>query len=277
MKLEGKVAIVSGGGGIGQGIVRCLAEEGANVAVVDINGDTAKKTADEAKALGRKSLAIVADVTDKKKVNQAVKQILDTFGKVDILVNNVGGHGEAYYTGTGMQFVDMEEAVWDQDLAVNLKTQFLMCQAVVPYLTKQKSGKIVNMSSIAGKESTAMMGGGAAARLSVYGVAKAAVLKFTKSLARELAQYNINVNAICPGVIYTPLVEKATAYRSQFIPESKGMTPRDYWLRGVVASVPLKREQTPEDIGRAVVFLVSEDARNITGQSLNVDGGLIMS
>ncbi|MDD4876523.1 MAG: SDR family NAD(P)-dependent oxidoreductase [Dehalococcoidales bacterium] len=268
MKLEGKVAIVSGGGGIGQGIVRCLAEEGADVAVIDIKEESANIAANEVKKLGRRSLALTADMTDSKDVGQVVKNIIDTFGKIDILVNNVGGHGEAYWGGTSLRFVDQEEAEWDQDLSVNLKTQVLMSRAVVPYFIKQNSGKIINMSSIGGKR-------GAPGNMT-YGAAKAAVLHFTKSLALELAGYNVNVNAICPGVLFTPLLARGIAHRIPFIPEAKGMTAREYFNKSTLSRVPLKREQTPEDIGRAVVFLVSEDAKNITGQSLNVDGGLIM-
>ncbi len=269
MKLEGKVAIVTGGGqGLGQGIARCLAEEGADVAIVDINRDTARKVADEVKALGRKSLAIEADLTDNKGVKQAVRDVISTFGKIDILVNNVGGMGKTLLARTSPEFTDQEEAEWDENYKLNLKTHILMSQAVAPYFIKQKSGKIVNIASQAGK----MPGSGSMA----YSVAKAADIHFTRSLATVLAEHNINVNCICPGVIYTPLWEKIAAQSIRRLPEAKGMTTREHFLKFAVPLVPLKREQTPEDIGRAVVFLVSEDARNITGQSLNVDGGRVM-
>ena len=270
MKLEGKVAIVTGGGqGIGQGIVHCLAEEGADVAVVDINGDNAKKVADDVKGLGRKSLALEVDLTDNKKITQAVQDIIDTFGKIDILVNNVGGLGKTLLARTSPEFIDQEEAEWDENYELNLKTHVLMSRAVVPYFRKQKSGKIVNIASIAGKSNYAGH--------MAYSAAKASVISFTRTLAMELAEHNINVNCICPGVIYTPLWEKIAAQHVRLLPEAKGMEPREYFFKVVVPGfVPLKREQTPEDIGRATVFLVSEDAKNITGQSLNVDGGRIM-
>jgi len=272
MKLEGKVAIVTGGGqGIGQGIVHCLAEEGADVAVFDTNKDTAKKVADEVKALGRKSLAIMADVTDSKQVDQAVQETIDTFGKVDILVNNVGAGGKLRWARTSLRAIDQSEARWDEGFARNLKTQVLMCQAVVPHFQKQKSGKIVNLSSVAGKTPFPSN--------VVYGATKAGVISFTKSLAMDLASDNINVNCICPGLVYTPAWEKVAAEKIRFLPEdskAKGMTSKDFFYQFLAPSVPLKRAQTPEDMGRAVVFLVSEDAKNITGQSLNVDGGSLM-
>ena len=268
MKLDDKVAIVTGGGqGIGQGIVHCLAEEGADVAVVDINGDNDRKVASEVKALGRKSLAIEADVTDSKKIAQLVQETIDSFGKIDILVNNVGGTGKIYAAKTSLRFIDQKDAEWDETFALNLKTQVLMCRAVVPHFLKQKSGKIVNIASIAGKMPAPLM--------MIYGAAKADVIYFTKTLAMELAEHNINVNCICPGLLYTPFWKRGLAAQLARLTEAKGMEPKDFFLKWV-SGVPLKREQTPEDIGRAVVFLASEDAKNITGQSLNVDGGMVI-
>ena len=281
MKLAGKVAIVTGAGqGIGQGIVHCLAEEGADVAIVDINRDTAMKVADDVKTLGRKSLAIVADTMDSKQVTQAVRDIINTFGKVDILVNNVGGYGKTVRTSTGRQFVDITEEQWDESFELNLKTQFLMCRAVVPYFQKQQSGKIVNISSGAAWG----VSGGGDGRLPlapgslVYGITKAGVVRFTRALAVDLAGDNINVNCVCPGVIYTPLWEWIASRRVKLDsnPGVEVMTPKEYFDKIIALRAPLKRAQTAEDIGHAVVFLASEDARNITGQSLNVDGGMVM-
>ncbi len=175
--------------------------------------------------------------------------------------------GKILLARTSPDFTDQEEAEWDENYRLNLKAHVLMSQAVVPYFIKQKSGKIVNIASQAGK----MPGSGAMA----YSVAKAADIHFTRSLATVLAEHNINVNCVCPGVIYTPMNEKIAAQSIRRLPEAKGMTSREHFLK-FVPLVPLKREQTAEDIGRAVAFLVSEDARNITGQSLNVDGGRVM-
>jgi NAD(P)-dependent dehydrogenase (short-subunit alcohol dehydrogenase family) len=269
MRLQGKVAIVTGGGrGIGQAIVRCLAEEGADVAVFDVNEENAKKVADEIGAFGRKSLALATDVTDRENVIQAVKKVIDAFSKIDILVNNAGGSTRASLARTSVEFTEQAEEVWDEDYKLNLKSQILMCQAVVPYFQKQKSGKIINIASIAGKIGSR--------EFMAYGVAKAGVINLTKSLALTLGRYNINVNCICPGLIYTPgNWAKIGEQFTHIIPEAKGMTARQFFEKWVTR-VPLRREQTEEDIGRAVVFFASEDAKNITGQSLNIDGGMVM-
>ena len=270
MKLEGKVAIVTGGGaGIGRGIVHRLAEEGADVAVIDINKENAEKAADEVKGLGRKSLAIEADLTDSRKVTQAVQEVMNTFGKIDILVNNVGGTGETYLARTKRGIINQEDAEWDDAYKLNLKTRFTMSRAVVPYFIKQRSGKIVNIASAAGK--------GPRPLLMAYGATKSADIHLTKSLAVELGEYNINVNCVCPGIIYTPLWEKLAAHMIavSLNPEDKELAPREYFDKYLVPRRALKREQTAEDIGCAVVFLVSEDARNITGHALSVDGGRI--
>ncbi len=281
MKLEGKVAIVTAAGrGLGRGIALCLAEEGADVVVNALHKETAEEVADEVKALGRKSLAIEADATDGKMIAQLVQETLNTFGKIDILVNNVGGYGKTVRTSTGRQFVDITEEQWDEFFELNLKSHVLMCQAVVPHFQKQQSGKIVNMSSIAGwgisvggsRTSPSAPGG------MVYGVTKAADIRFTRALAAELAEDNINVNCVCPGNVWTPLWEWMASRHIKLDPnpEVKRMTPKEYFFKVIAPSTPLKRALTPEDIGHAVVFLVSEDARNITGQSLNVNGGSFM-
>ncbi len=279
MKLEGKVAIVTGAGqGIGQSIVHCLAEEGADLAIVDINRDTVTRVADDIRALGRKSLAVVADATDNKQVTQAVQQTIDTFGRIDILVNNVGGYGKAVRAGVGQQLAGITEEQWDEFFELNLKTQFLMCRLVVPHFQKQQSGKIVNMASAAAWG----IAGGAGVRVPVahgnlvYGVTKAGVVRFTRALAAALAGDNINVNCVCPGVIYTPLWEWIASQGVKFDPHPGVRTAKQYFDEVVIPGVPLKRAQTAEDIGHAVVFLVSEDAKNITGHSLNVNGGTYM-
>jgi NAD(P)-dependent dehydrogenase (short-subunit alcohol dehydrogenase family) len=274
LKIEGKVAIVSGGGaGIGEGIALCLAEEGADVAVVDINKERAVNVAAKVKALGHKSLAEAADFTDSKQVHQAVKNILGTFGRIDILVNNVGGEARFYRERTGMRFVEIGEEEWDENLALNLKSTIIACQAVAPHLIKQKSGKIVNISSTAGRPPTGVASPLPSALLMAYGVAKAGVIRFTQALSLELAEYNINVNCVCPMLVWSPMMEKSSMRAIQLTPEAKGMTPREYYEKFVVPKFPLKREPTAADVGRAVVFFVSEDSRNISGQSINVDSG----
>jgi len=268
MKLEGKIAIVTGGGqGIGEGIVRCLAEEGADIAIIDINGANATKIANEVKAPGRRTLAIEADITDNDRVVKAVQDILDFFGRIDVLVNNVGGYPTEDLEGaTGLRVTDRTGEEWDHLYELNLKTQVLMSRVVVPHLIKQKSGKIVNISSASA--------GTASSQLVCYATVKAGIVHYSRILARDLAADNINVNCICPGVLYTPLWERGASVLSQFIPGAEIMKPREFFDTALVSQVPLGREQTPEDIGRAVVFFASEDARNITGQTLYIDGGM---
>ena len=270
MKLEGKVSIVTGGGqGIGEGIAYCLAEEGADVAVVDINGVGAKKVADHInKDLVRKSMAVEADLTNVERVKQTVQEVINTFGKIDILVNNAGGLGRIYLGRASTRFIDQEDAEWEEAFALNLKTTVLMCRAVAPHFIEQKSGKIVNISSQAGR--------GPGFSLMSYGAAKQSVTSFTMTLAGELAEYNINVNGICPGAVYSAFPEGTGAQFFRLNPDkAKETTVREWFLKSL-ARTPLKREQTPEDVGRAVVFLASEDAKNITGQLLNINGGMMM-
>jgi len=299
MKLLDKIAIVAGGGqGIGEGIVRCLAKEGANIAIVDINGDNAKKVADEVESMGRKSLAVTADLTNDNEVDRAVQDTISAFGKIDILVNDVGGVSRetielmvANMAAAGdeplPEFMSFNSEVWDRYYRLNLKSHVMLSHAVTPHFSKQKSGKIVNISSDAGRlADTGQM---------PYGAMKAGDISITWSLARALAPYDVTVNCICPGFVYTPLWEMGAIARlaqarnakvqgrglpARFAAEDidlEAMTPREFWLRFIaLPGTPLGREQTPEDMGKAVVFFVSEDAKNITGQVLHVNGGTVM-
>ncbi len=280
MKLEGKVALVTGGAaGIGQGIVMQLAREGADVAIMDISRQTADETAGQVKALGRKSLVIIADAGDAKEAEAALRKTLDSFGKLDILVNNVGGESKYYHVKEGEPY--SEEQEWDDTVRLNLKTTMTMCHTIAPYFVGRKAGKIVNISSVAGRAMAGTRAPGISAGragasfgpMISYAVAKAGVLQFTRALALQLAEYDINVNAVCPGSVYTPLYERSFPRRLVATPEAKGMGPREYFEKYVASRIPMGRGQTVEDMGNAVVFLVSEDARNITGQALNVDGG----
>jgi len=268
MKLKDKVAIVTGGAqGLGKGIAQCLANEGASIAILDINGENAEKMAQELAVQGRKSLAVQADLTISEQVERAVKEVLNFFGKIDILINNAGGYPtQIFDLESGTRSIDRTEEEWDTCYDLNLKTQVLMCRAVIPHMVDQKSGKIVNISSgSAGMPSSDLI---------CYATAKAASVHYTRILSRELAKDNINVNCVCPGVIYTPLWEKGAAVFTKVIPEAKGASPRDFFLQALVSNVPLGRQQTPEDIGYAVTFFVTEEAKNITGQTLYVDGGM---
>ena len=274
MKVEGKVAIVTGAGkGIGQGVVHCLANEGADIVVNALHEESAAKVADEVKALGRKSLAVAADVTKKEGADKLVKATMDAFGRIDILVNNFGAHTEAFFNRRDPKFIDQEIVEWDDDYVFNLKSQVLMCLAAVPIFIEQESGKIVNISSVA-------------ARMAIpsqmpYGAAKAGSIYFTRTLAVELGNHNINVNCVCPGGIYSGMMERGLQRAIDNNPEAKGMTPREFYEKNIQPNIaknartPIKRELVAEDVGHAVVFFASEEARNITGQSLTVDCGMV--
>jgi meso-butanediol dehydrogenase/(S,S)-butanediol dehydrogenase/diacetyl reductase len=282
VKFKNKTAVSSGGGaGIGEGIARCLAADGANIAVVDVHRANAERVAEGVRAMGRKAEPFVADVTDSHGVDWVVQELFKSFGTIDILVNNVGGEGRYYNEQPGEAY--LQEKEWDDTVRLNLKSTMLMCRAVMPHLIERMSGKIVNIASIGGRPPSGRgtsLGGmrGSGAEISPmmsYGVSKAGVIQFTMTLALQLAPYNINVNCVCPGVLYTPLFERSVPRRIAATPGSEGMSPREFFDKYVVSGVPLGREQTPEDIGQAVCFLVSEEARNITGQTLNVDGGMV--
>jgi len=308
MKLQGQIAIVAGGGqGIGKGIVHCLAEEGADISIIDINGEQAGKLAEEVKRMGLNALPVTADLTQEEQVNKVVKDTVEFFGKVDILVNNVGG--ASVETGQKiaeraasleavkdvpqlLRYMQFSPEIWDDFYELNLKSHVMLSHAVTPYFIKQRSGKIVNISSIAGR----MPDPGQMP----YSAMKAADISITWSLARALAPYNITVNCVCPGHVYTPLWErgatalltmareavraakekgeKLPAFRAANLEDVdlESMTPKEFWLKYIVLPItPNGREQTPEDMGKAVVFFVSDDAKNITGQVLHVDGGIV--
>lgn len=296
MKLKGKVALIAGGGqGIGEGISLCLAEEGADVAIVDVNVDNAKKVAGKAESMGRKALAIAADLTAEEEAQKSVLETVDFFGRIDILINNVGGISLETHMQIVEQFITAPENlppfmnfkpdIWDQYYQLNLKTHVMLAQAVTPYFIKQGSGKIVNIASVAGRMPEP--------RHMPYGSMKAADISFTWSLASALGPYNVQVNCICPGLVYTPLWDRSMTIEREGLREAKAqgralppgvladdidnLSPKELWLKYYVRPyTPLGREQTVEDMGRAAVFLVSDDANNITGQALHVDGGLTM-
>jgi NAD(P)-dependent dehydrogenase (short-subunit alcohol dehydrogenase family) len=264
MRLAGKVAIVTGGGsGIGRGIVLAMASEGADIAIPDIQVLNAEKVAGEVKALGRRVLPMKTDVTSSADVKAMIDRTRDALGKVDILVNNAGAA-----SAPGLPFTNNTEEDWDKAFAVNTKSVFLTCKAIAPYFIERKAGRIVNIASIAGTLSAPTM--------PPYSVAKMGVITFTRIVAKELAPHRITVNAICPGVLYTDFWQKLATYIAETNPAFAGMTPRQVFEKRVGELVPMKCEQTPEDIGWAAVFLASEEARNITGQALHVDGGCVM-
>jgi len=247
--LEKKVAIITGGGtGIGRSIALEFAKEGASVVICGRRETNLERVAEEIKALGKRSLAVVTDVSVKSQVQSMVKQTIDNFGSIDILVNNAGVIHAA-------PLVEVTETEWDEVIDINLKGVFLCMQAVAPYMVKQKYGKIINISSICGR-------GGALADGAPYCASKAGVILLTQVAAWELGPYNINVNNVAPGLVSTHMgsSRKTKEEFAQFLEERKNGTT-------------LHRVGKPEDIARTTVFLASEDSAFISGQTIPVDGG----
>jgi 3-oxoacyl-[acyl-carrier protein] reductase len=244
--LTGQVALVTGAGrGIGRAIALKLAENGADVIVSDIVSDTAEDVVKEIKNLGRKSLAIVSDVSCLEDCQNMIKTGLKEFGKIDILVNNAG------ITRDNL-IMRMSEKDWDTVLSVNLKSVFNCCKSIVRPMMKQKGGRIINITSVVG-----IMGNAGQAN---YSASKAGVIGLTKTLAKEFSSRGINVNAIAPGFINTKMTE--------FL--------KDDAREALVSMIPLRRLGEAEDVANAVLFFASPLASYITGQVLPVDGGMVM-
>ena len=246
LKLTGKVALVTGAAqGIGRAIGLLLARNGADIVVSDINLEKAEETAKEIRAIGPKAMALKVDVSNLSDVERMVEGILEKLAKIDILVNNAGITRDKL-------ILRMTEEDWDAVLGVNLKGTFNCTKAVIRHMTKQRSGKIVNIASVVGE-----MGNAGQAN---YSASKAGVIGLTKTIAREYAQRGINVNAIAPGYIETPMTEALPGKAKE---ELKKL-------------IPMERLGKPEDVAEAVLFLVSEESNYITGQVLNVNGGIYM-
>ena len=261
MALTGQVAIVTGAGvGIGKATSLALAEAGAHVVTADINPQSAEETANAIMAMQRPSvgraLAVQADVGNLQDIDRMVRQTLAAFGRIDILVNNAGVTRRA-------DIMELTEEDWDRIHRVNAKGVFFCLQRVAREMIPQRSGRIINIASIAGK-------GYAGTSNAAYAASKGAVISLTKTAAQQLAKHNININAICPGVTRTSLSNANLEMRAR----QEGVTIEEMDRRRV-KDIPLQRANDPEDIAAMAVFLASPGARNITGQSYNVDGGII--
>ena len=252
MKLRGKTALVTGGGrGIGRAIALGLAQEGAQVAVLDILADNAAAVAREIEATGVKALALPADLTKRAQVDRAIADTLAQFGQIDILVNNAGWDRMEL-------FLDSEEETWDKIIAINFKGMLYVCKAALPSMVARGQGKVISIASDAGRAGST----GEA----VYAGTKGAIIAFSKTLAREMARHKITVNVVCPGLTETPLL--------QSIREQSPKTEKV--IEAVTRAIPLGRVGQPEDIAGAVVYLASPAADFVTGQTLSVSGGLTM-
>jgi NAD(P)-dependent dehydrogenase (short-subunit alcohol dehydrogenase family) len=250
---KNRVAIVTGGAkGIGRGIVLKFAEEDCSVVIADIDATEGKKTAEEASQEGGEGIFVPCDVTNSGQLQDMVDKVISKFKKIDILVNNAGGVPDPKGS-----LAEVNEEQWDRSLNLNLKSTFLCCQAVVPYMKKNRYGKIVNVSSL----------GAVHPAVSVvhYHSAKAGVLGLTYNLAFELAPFNISVNAILPGPIRTPFWEPVT----RDIPDKDA-----YFTEIAQREVPMRRIGTPEDVAGAALFLASELSAYVSGETICVGGGL---
>ena len=251
MSLSGKSAIVTGGAqGIGRAIALRLAKDGANIALLDLNQDTARATAAEIEKLGVGALALACDATAYEQVKSAVSQARQTWGSIDILINNAG-------IDRAQRFVDTDPKLWDLIINVNYRSFLIASHVCIPYMIDQKGGNIVSLGSDAGR-----IGNPGEV---LYCGTKAAIMASSKALAKELARYNIRVNAVSPGPVKTDLWDKLhEGEKGQKVTEA------------VIRAIPLRRLGTPEDVADVVAFFVGDDSRYLTGQVLSIDGGLTM-
>ncbi|CAM3841772.1 SDR family oxidoreductase UcpA [Mesobacillus zeae] len=250
-KMTGKVAVVTGAAmGNGFGIAKVLAKHGAKLALLDIS-EKVFEAAEELKQNGHEAMAVVTDIANMAQVKTAIEEVIETYGQIDTLVNNAGVVRLA-------NFLDMEDSVRDFQFNINIVGTWNVTKAALPHMVQRSQGRIVNLSSVTG---TMVADEGETA----YATTKAAVLGFTKSLAREVAQHSITVNAVLPGYIHTPMAEQIAQESSPDNPQSV--------IDGIAGGVPLGRLGKIEEVGELVAFLASNESSYITGTQIVIDGG----
>ena len=263
LRIRDKVAVVTGAGsGIGKAIALRLADEGAIVVATDLNEENARAVVVEITDGEKNGMALRVDATKEADVDRMIAETLKAYGTVDILVNNVGGGG-------GSTFITkFSTQDWDRTIELNLKSAFLCSRAVAREMMKKREGRIINIASISGKVGESMIG--------AYSAGKFAVLGLTQVLAKELGRYTITVNAVCPGYVYTPGWQELARMMKDNISAMAGKELEEIFEERVRPLTPLGRPQTAEDIASLTAYLASEEAQNITGQAINVDGGAVM-
>ena len=257
IQFNDKVALITGaGGGMGKETALTLANLGASVVVADINQANVEQVRDEIRLAGLKAEAVQVNVTSEDDVKKMVDFTIESYGKIDILINCAG-------VSKNMKLVETTLEEWNRIFNINVTGTFLAIRETLPHLTKQNYGKIVNFSSMVGKEA---FGNNVA-----YSASKFAVMGITQGVAKEVASHNINVNAVCPGIVMTEMMERAT----EEIARLQGVTKEDV-IEDFCKTIPLNRLQTPQDVAGVVAFLCSDLAVNMTGQGINITGGAQM-
>ncbi len=249
MEFKDMVVVVAGGaGGIGEKIAQGFAREGGMTIILDSVEEGAQKVVREIESSGGKAFMVVVDATKEDKIKDVIAGIAGKFGRIDVLVNSIGWNKP-------MPFLETPESIWYRIIELNLMVTVRLCKAVLPYMIKQKFGRIINISSQQGRR--------AAPQAAPYAASKAAVISVTKSLAASIAEHNIRVNAVCPGIVDAGLTK-------QFLRNSP------HYIEEMLPQTPMRRMCQPEEIASVVVFLASEKSSYMTGQSLSVDGGAVM-
>ena len=259
MKLEGKVAVITGGGrGIGRAIALRFAAAGAHIVVSGTSREALEQTAREIEASGARAISVIADVADEAAVEQLMARALEAFGRLDILVNNAG------VAGPTAPVVEVTREDWDRTMAINLTGAFLCAKHALPHMIEQQSGRIINITSIAGLQAYALR--------SPYCASKWAMVGLTQTLAEEAGRYNITANAIAPGPVHGPRIESVIRNRAAQMNVAYEEVERQY-----VEPTALKRMVEEEDIAAMALFLASDEGRNITGETFNISSGYRLS
>ena len=266
MQFKNRLAVVTGGAsGIGKGVSNLLLERGARIAAIDLNEKSLQAEIASLKKNTENISTFVCDVTNRNSLAKTVNSIESELGPIEILVNAAGVIAAKGFEDTLISRIED----WDLTYSVNVKGTVIASELIAENMKLRRRGKIVNIASHGGRR-------GAGGSLSAYTASKAAVIHYTQSLAIDMAPHNINVNSVCPGTIWTPMWEQIAERRIRSNSKMKGMTPREVYDKFIEEECPMKKEQTVEDVAKAVAFFASEDANVITGQSLNVNGGTRM-